>query len=252
MVFAGGSSSILRSALAPDVSSSSTVSMTTTRHCDIAGVMPMNSPSARTCSTMILLPQPLAFLLGQALEPAHVGVAAGLDQPDHRVIVGGIDPGQVAWRPRAVGQHAPRGGVGEGRLSDPLGPREQPRVVKLARFSRPRRTGRPRGPGRRSWKQVRDGVEQALGHFLAASRSVDQAHALAAHRRRCCGMRPRPCGDTRRSVRRSRRWRHCRGPPPGWRRRRAEARASGRAMRSPVAKALIARTASMPRPPAPP
>jgi hypothetical protein len=53
-VLAGGSSSILRSALAPDASRSSTLSITATRHGDRAAVIDMNSPSSRTWATLML------------------------------------------------------------------------------------------------------------------------------------------------------------------------------------------------------
>ena len=63
--FAGGSSRILSKALAAEGSSSSMLSITTTRQSDSAGVRPRNSPSLRTWATLMLRASPSPFSFGR-------------------------------------------------------------------------------------------------------------------------------------------------------------------------------------------
>ena len=109
----------------------------------------------------MLRARPSAFSFAQPLEPAHVGMAAGLDQPDHRVIVGRLEPGQVERRARRLGQHAPRRGMREAGLADALGPGEQPGVVQPAAMPRRLRIARRRW----SWPTI-----TAAGPAMASSR----------------------------------------------------------------------------------
>ena len=181
-VLAGGSSSILSSAFAPDCFEF--VDAVDHHHAPRRQRrrQAMNSPSSRTWSTVMLRARSLALLVHQPLEPAHVGMASRFDQLDHRMIVGVSRPRQVERRPGRIGEHAPRGGVREARLADALGPGEQPCVVQLARRPCAARTARPLDPGRQSRQQVRDGVEQRSVTSLWRSGCVDQAHPLGLFR----------------------------------------------------------------------
>ena len=68
------------------------------------------------------------------LEPAHVGVAAGFDQLDHRMLTVALDSGQVGRWAGGIGEYAARGGMGEARLAHALGAGEQPGMVKPPRI----------------------------------------------------------------------------------------------------------------------
>ena len=87
--------------------SSSMLSITATRHGDSAAVIPMNSPSSRTCFTVMSRASP-RLSPWQTLQPTHVGMAPSLDQLHDRMIVRRLQARQLDWRSRAVGKHAPR------------------------------------------------------------------------------------------------------------------------------------------------
>ena len=64
---------------------------------------------------------------GLALDPLEhpeIGVAAGVEQPDDRVIARGFDPGEVARWAGGVGEDPAYRGPCEARLADPARTRE--------------------------------------------------------------------------------------------------------------------------------
>ena len=84
IVLAGGSSSIFSRAFAADFSRSSMESITTTRQGDNAGVRSKRSPSDADLVDGDVAREIVGLLIDQPLEPAHVGMAAGFDQPGDR------------------------------------------------------------------------------------------------------------------------------------------------------------------------
>src|SRR5436190_20196937 len=74
----------------------------------------------------------LPFLLRKPLQPAHVGMTAGLDELDDWMLVVGREARKITRLSRRIRKHSPSRVFGEGCLPDALGTREQPRMMKLA------------------------------------------------------------------------------------------------------------------------
>ena len=172
-VFGGGSSSILRSALTPDVSSSSMLSITATRHGDIAGVMPEELAQLAHLIDGDVAGEVAGLLVLEPLQPAHVGMAACLDQLDDRMVVAAsrcrADRSGDRQRRRA------RGVPPHGRSSlcpRPWGPRAATRDAACA-APRRSRTARPRV----SWPTI-----TAAGPRLRRAGAASPPRACPTHR----------------------------------------------------------------------
>ena len=178
-VLAGGSSSILSKALAPSRSRSSTESMTTARQSDSAGRQAEEIAELAHLLDGDVARQPFGFLLRQPLEQAHVGVAAGVEQlgdrGDRRACP---SPASSNGGPAASARIRAAALRAKCALPTPRGPassqawwsaRGVPGAAELLDGA---------GRARRSRQQVRDCVEQALGHLFGRARRVDQPHPL--------------------------------------------------------------------------
>ena len=253
-VLAGGSSSILSKALAPGpakVVDRVDAPPRASRTSPAAGSR--NSPSSRTWSTVMLRASPSPFSFGSRSSQRKSGWLPAAISCSDRVIGGSLDAGQVERRTRGLGQHPPRGSRGEARLADALAARRAARHGAAAASPTPRRIA----PTARSWPRImaagprarRAAAPVTSSGLPEASIRSAPAPALPP---RSGGRRGRPSGDRPRAAADAVAAHVVAGagpaPPSGQREHQG---AVGQACRR-CAKSLIARTSSMPSPPAPP
>ena len=199
----GGSSSILSRALAAgrfELVDSVDDHHPPRRHAP--GSADMNSPSSRTWSTLMLRARLPVFSFTSRSSQRMSGWLPASTSLTDRMLVGGVEAGQLERRPGGLGEHAPRRGLGEARLAHALGPGEQPGMMKLARR-----------PGAR---ELLDGAVLAEDHgsksamassrrcgdFVRQARTRRSAGPAPALPQRSCGRPARPCDDSRRRGRR--------------------------------------------------
>ena len=232
-LLAGGSSSILSSALAPTLSRSST--RVDDHHaprrqrrasCDT------NSPKLADLVDADVAGEVAGLLVHQPLEPAHVGMAAGLDQLDDRMIVAASrgPAGRTAARRRRRARAAPR----HGRSS----PCRRPWARRAARHDAACAIAQALANcstalvladdhGSRSARAS----SRRCGDLVRRARRVDQPDPLRLLGGDQAEGQRRPCDDSRRRGRRSGRCRRRRAPGPARRLRRASAPGCGRGNR---------------------
>ena len=251
-VFDGGSSSIFSSAFGAGCSSSSTA----VDHRDPPRRQ-RRGHAHELAELADLLDADVArelvrLLVRQPLQPAHVGMASGLDELDDRMLVGGFHAGQVDRRPGGVGKHAPGRGVGEARFPHALAGRRAARHGGACGSPRQPRTARRPCPGRRSRQEVlRCASSRRCGDFVRRARSVDQLDPLGL----LGGDDPEGGVDLAVIVVRAAADAVAlavvaRAGPLAAFVESEDQRAVGK--QSSIPKALISRTVSIPRPPAPP